>query len=329
MNVSRRKSECWWWMTPLTCAKFSRTSSTPILSSKSPARPATGAMPSQWRSLCRPDVITMDINMPHLDGLQATEMIMSQHPRPIVIVSSESREGAREHFAGARTGCDRFRPETVERHRPGHESSPRGTHAKAETGRESARGPYGDSFETLSITGICILGPSPARIGAGSLSHKRLQISYGCDRSLDRRASSRDAGGRGVAKRLSGGRFSGAPHAARRSRNNSCCNWREAVSLPVKEAETNETAQPGVDVSVSRFSPFAASPPGRILLDPGPRIDGYRPCADVALETVSAFARALTIGVVLTGMGQDAAEGRKSGKARAVAGSSRKTKQPQ
>ncbi len=42
----------------------------------------------------RPDVITMDINMPHLDGLQATELIMSQHPRPVVIVSSESREGA-------------------------------------------------------------------------------------------------------------------------------------------------------------------------------------------------------------------------------------------
>ena len=42
----------------------------------------------------RPDVITMDINMPHLDGLQATEVIMSTRPRPIVIVSSESREGA-------------------------------------------------------------------------------------------------------------------------------------------------------------------------------------------------------------------------------------------
>src|SRR6185369_17296497 len=42
----------------------------------------------------KPDVITMDINMPHMDGLQATEAIMSQNPRPIVIVSSESREGA-------------------------------------------------------------------------------------------------------------------------------------------------------------------------------------------------------------------------------------------
>ena len=42
----------------------------------------------------KPQVITMDVNMPHMDGLQATEIIMSTEPRPIVIVSSESKAGA-------------------------------------------------------------------------------------------------------------------------------------------------------------------------------------------------------------------------------------------
>src|SRR5216684_4240747 len=42
-------------------------------------------------SLLQPDVITMDINMPLMDGLQATEMIMSSNPKPIVIVSVACR----------------------------------------------------------------------------------------------------------------------------------------------------------------------------------------------------------------------------------------------
>ena len=36
----------------------------------------------------RPDVVTMDISMPVMDGLQATELIMEEIPTPIVIVSS-------------------------------------------------------------------------------------------------------------------------------------------------------------------------------------------------------------------------------------------------
>src|SRR5215468_9679622 len=42
----------------------------------------------------KPDVITMDLNMPHMDGLQATAQIMTTNPKPIVIVSSETKEGA-------------------------------------------------------------------------------------------------------------------------------------------------------------------------------------------------------------------------------------------
>jgi two-component system chemotaxis response regulator CheB len=58
----------------------------------------------------KPDVITMDINMPHLDGLQATEIIMSQSPRPIVMVSSESREGAGSTLRALELGAVDFVP---------------------------------------------------------------------------------------------------------------------------------------------------------------------------------------------------------------------------
>src|SRR5271154_6966767 len=58
----------------------------------------------------RPDVITMDINMPHVDGLEATELIMSQNPRPIVIVSSESREGASSTLRALELGAIDFVP---------------------------------------------------------------------------------------------------------------------------------------------------------------------------------------------------------------------------
>src|SRR5215468_7571326 len=56
----------------------------------------------------KPDVITMDINMPHVDGLQATAQIMTTNPRPVVIVSSESKEGASSTLRALELGAIEF-----------------------------------------------------------------------------------------------------------------------------------------------------------------------------------------------------------------------------
>src|ERR1700694_1889789 len=56
----------------------------------------------------KPDIITMDINMPHVDGLQATAQIMTTNPRPIVIVSSESKDGAASTLKALELGAIEF-----------------------------------------------------------------------------------------------------------------------------------------------------------------------------------------------------------------------------
>ncbi|HYX68605.1 MAG TPA: CheB methylesterase domain-containing protein, partial [Terriglobales bacterium] len=83
----------------------------------------------------------------------------------------------------------------------------------------------------------------------------------------------------------------------------------EIAAIRVKEAEPGEIVQPGLLYVCPGSHHLRLSPTGRITLDDGPRISGYRPCADVTLETVAAFAGPMTISVVLTGMGNDASRG--------------------
>ncbi len=56
------------------------------------AQAATGAEAVEMAARFSPDLITMDVQMPVLDGLQATERIMRSNPCPIIIVTSQARE---------------------------------------------------------------------------------------------------------------------------------------------------------------------------------------------------------------------------------------------
>lgn len=56
----------------------------------------------------RPDVITMDVNMPHMDGLKAVEQIMSAMPTPIVMISSLTQAGAETTLKALDSGAIDF-----------------------------------------------------------------------------------------------------------------------------------------------------------------------------------------------------------------------------
>lgn len=56
----------------------------------------------------RPDVVTMDINMPEMDGLSALQMIMLESPRPVIMVSSLTQEGEKTTYEALELGAVDF-----------------------------------------------------------------------------------------------------------------------------------------------------------------------------------------------------------------------------
>jgi two-component system chemotaxis response regulator CheB len=261
----------------------------------------------------RPDVITMDINMPHVDGLQATEMIMSQHPRPIVIVSSESREGASGTLRALELGAIDFVPKPSS----GIDLDMRSVRdeltrklkmaAKVRVVRTATRG---------KVTSL----PAPVTNGKPHVNTSAPTPQNASKFPIVVIAAS--TGGPAAVMRVVAGLPRDFPaavllvlHMPAAFTKQFTLQLAEISKLPVKEAEANEMVQPGAIYLCPGSHHLRVSPTGKIALDPGLRIEGYLPCANAALETVATYSRTLSIAVVLTGMGNDAAKGVKSVKA--------------
>ncbi|HEU5057065.1 MAG TPA: chemotaxis protein CheB, partial [Kofleriaceae bacterium] len=56
----------------------------------------------------RPDVVTMDFNMPRMNGAEAVRAIMGKRPTPVIMFSAHTRQGARETFEALAAGAVDF-----------------------------------------------------------------------------------------------------------------------------------------------------------------------------------------------------------------------------
>ncbi|MBE9503917.1 MAG: chemotaxis response regulator protein-glutamate methylesterase [Proteobacteria bacterium] len=61
----------------------------------------------------KPDIITLDIEMPRMGGLEALQHIMAEHPTPVIIVSSLSKEGAKVTLDAMDMGAVDFIPKNL------------------------------------------------------------------------------------------------------------------------------------------------------------------------------------------------------------------------
>jgi len=262
----------------------------------------------------KPDVITMDINMPHVDGLQATAEIMTTNPRPIVIVSSESREGASGTLKALELGAIEF----VAKPSSGIDLDMQSVRedllrkvrmaAKVRVVRTASR-----LASTLQNTN------TPARPPAAPLT-TRPAASSGLDQRFPVVVLAASTGGPATVMRLAPGFTRDFPaavilvqHMPAAFTTQYAAQLAEFTGARVKEAEANEALQPGTFYICPGGQHLRVTPTGRMQLDGSSgRVNGYLPNIDITMESVAAYAGAMSIGAVLTGMGADGALGAKA-----------------
>ena len=260
----------------------------------------------------QPDVITMDVNMPRLDGLGATELIMSQNPRPIVIVSSESRDGAASTLRALELGAVDFVPKPSS----GIDLDMRNVGEELTRKLKMAAKVRVVRTATLSrlASSVAVRGPIPRVVP--SHGSQQPTVSAGKFPVVVIAAST---GGPATVMDL----VSRLPkdlvaaivvvlHMPASFTHQYSVQLGEVSPLRVKDAQNGEAVQPGTVYVCPGSHHLRFASGARFALDAGDRIGGYRPCADVALETAAQYLGTMTVAVILTGMGNDGARGVKA-----------------
>jgi two-component system chemotaxis response regulator CheB len=259
----------------------------------------------------KPDVITMDINMPVMDGLQATAEIMTTNPRPIVVVSSESRQGAASTLRALELGAIEFvaKPSS-------------GIDLDMHSVRE-------DLLRKVRLASKVRVVRSASRIASAITNSAGKSISWQpAPASRPTSAATNDqrfpvvvlaasTGGPATVMRLAPGFTRDFPaavilvqHMPAAFTTQYATQLAEFTGVRVKEAENNETLVPGTFYICPGGQHLRVMPTGRFQLDGNTgRLNGYLPNIDITMESVAAFAGPLSIGVILTGMGNDGTAG--------------------
>ena len=259
-----------------------------------------------------PDVITMDIAMPHVDGLQAIEAIMSQNPRPIVVVSSGAQRGSAAERRALELGAIDCVPkpsgaidldmQTI-REELTHKLK---RAANVRVIRTASRAQNGDARSAAR----------PASPGVKPPARETAKFPMV--------AIAASTGGPAAVTQVVAGLPANFPapvflvlHMPAAFTRQFVQQLAEVSSMPVKEIQPAEVAKPGIVYLCPGSHHLRMSSLGNLRLDEGSSVEGhrYRPSADMALESVAGYARNLSIAVILTGMGNDGARGAQAVKA--------------
>lgn len=239
----------------------------------------------------RADIVTIDIELPAMDGLAAIEEIMSGRPLPILVISvgvdNASQKAAAALAAGA---LDAIPKDDLDLDDPGGAAAAAFRHrvrilSHAQVIRHPRAGlrggPAGPGTERLaSVIGVCGSTGGPhvlARLLGGLPADYAIPIL--------------------VVQHISAGFTEGL------------ARWLDqSVGLPVGIAADGAPVAPGAWIG-PEGAHLKLAATGRLLLDRRTVTGLHRPSGDVLFESIAAVAGRTGVAIVLTGMGSDGARG--------------------
>ena len=261
----------------------------------------------------KPDVVTMDVEMPGMTGLQALQQIMAKNPVPLIMVRSVTVEGAQETLQALEWGAVDFIPKQLD-----GVASKIAEIQKILVPKVLAARYAGSKLKRLTVTGAPKLSvPVAKALSSRSVSVTRgtKLIAIGCSTGGPQALFEiiptipADCPAGIVIVQHMPSSFT-KPFAERL--NNLC-------ALEVREAVDGDEVKPGrvlVAPGGMQFRVVKKTITTSVVkLAPNYEKHAHAPSVDIMLQSVAALFGERSIGVILTGMGHDGLDGMKAIKA--------------
>lgn len=281
----------------------------------------------------KPDVITMDYEMPMMDGITAVRHIMQRCPTPVLMFSSLTHEGARVTLDALDAGAVDFLPknfEDISRNpekvkqllcekvhsisRSNRRFSSYSAPAPQPTAAPAPAPSSSSSFSSFSSSIPARPAPAPAPAPVRSSA-----------------AGSSSAPKRKAYKLVAIGTSTGGPVALQRVLTQLPANFPAPIVLiqhmpaaftkafaerldklcriSVKEAEDGDILRPGLALLAPGGKQMMVDGRGAVKILPGDERLNYKPCVDITFGSAAKSYGDKVLAVVLTGMGADGREG--------------------